>query len=183
MCQPVGHPAFALAHPPDMETMLQPHLTTLRAMYGACCRAQKLFPNFIVALKADGGDFKAKEADLVDVSPEHACQATFWLPPLSDSRTTSSPASARHVSFCRGEGLPLMPPGLMYPVGVQSLQEIDTYLRDHGRTPFLGGDRPNAVDCMLAPRLYHVQVAMKELKVWCERNVTLAACVKLMCFD
>ncbi len=30
---------------------------------------------------------------------------------------------------------------------------------------YLGGDRPNAVDCMIAPRLYHIQVAMKELKV------------------
>ncbi|CAK0781401.1 hypothetical protein CVIRNUC_005364 [Coccomyxa viridis] len=75
--------------------------------------AQKLFPNFIAALKADGGDFQGKEADLVD-----------------------------------------------------SLQEIDTYLRDHGRSPFLGGERPNAVDCMIAPRLYHIEVAMKELKGW-----------------
>lgn len=46
---------------------------------------------------------------------------------------------------------------------VQSLQEIDSYLKNH--TAFLGGDRPNAVDCMIAPRLYHIQVAMKELKV------------------
>lgn len=46
---------------------------------------------------------------------------------------------------------------------MQSLQEIDDYLHNH--TPFLGGDRPNAVDCLIAPRLYHVQVAMKELKV------------------
>lgn len=30
-------------------------------------RAQKLFPNFIAALKADGDDFKAKEGDLVNV--------------------------------------------------------------------------------------------------------------------
>jgi hypothetical protein len=32
------------------------------------CRAQKLFPNFIAALKADGGSFKEKERDLVNVS-------------------------------------------------------------------------------------------------------------------
>ncbi len=46
---------------------------------------------------------------------------------------------------------------------VQSLQEIDSFLKEH--SAFLGGDRPNAVDCMIAPRLYHIQVAMKELKV------------------
>ena len=48
-------------------------------------------------------------------------------------------------------------------VAVQSLKEIDDYLHNH--QAFLGGDRPNAVDCMIAPRLYHIQVAMKGLKV------------------
>ena len=64
--------------------MLRPSLNMLRAVHGACCRAKKLFPNFIAALKADGGDFKGKEADLVDVGPDHVCQATFWLPPPSN---------------------------------------------------------------------------------------------------
>ena len=50
---------------------------------------------------------------------------------------------------------------------VQSLQEIDSYLKNH--SAFLGGDRPHAVDCMIAPRLYHIQVAMKELKVHLNR--------------
>ena len=70
-----------------------------------------------------------------------------------------------------------MPPKSSYPVGVQSLQEIDTWLRDHSRTPYLGGDRPNAVDCMIAPRLYHIEVAMKELKVGCDWNATLMPCM------
>ncbi len=45
----------------------------------------------------------------------------------------------------------------------QSLKEIDEYMQDH--KAYLGGDRPNAVDCTIAPRLYHIQVAMKEFKV------------------
>ena len=46
---------------------------------------------------------------------------------------------------------------------MQSLKEIDEYIQNH--SAYLGGDRPNAVDCAIAPRLYHIQVAMKELKV------------------
>lgn len=48
-------------------------------------------------------------------------------------------------------------------VAAQSLKEIDEYIQNH--TAYLGGDRPNAVDCAIAPRLYHIQVAMKEFKV------------------
>ena len=70
-----------------------------------------------------------------------------------------------------------MPPESIYPGGPQSLQEIDTYLRDHGRSPFLGGERPNAVDCMVAPRLYHIEVAMKELKVWWDWSAVFMPCV------
>ncbi|CAL5221318.1 g3490 [Coccomyxa viridis] len=73
--------------------------------------AQKLFPSFVAALKADGAEFKEKEEALVG-----------------------------------------------------SLTEIDEYMQNH--KAYLGGDRPNAVDCMIAPRLYHIQVAMKELKGW-----------------
>lgn len=46
----------------------------------------------------------------------------------------------------------------------QSLEEIDNHLRDAG-TPYLGGERPNARDLELAPKVYHVTVAMKEYKV------------------
>ena len=46
---------------------------------------------------------------------------------------------------------------------MQSLKEIDEYIQN--QSAYLGGDRPNAVDCAIAPRLYHIQVAMKELKV------------------
>jgi hypothetical protein len=31
--------------------------------------------------------------------------------------------------------------------------------------PYLGGESPNAVDVALAPRLYHVEVAMREFQV------------------
>ena len=74
LCQPAIHPASALAHSFDTVRMVPPPTLHAQEMRCACCRAQKLFPNFIAALKADGGDFKGKEADLVDVSPDHACQ-------------------------------------------------------------------------------------------------------------
>ena len=47
---------------------------------------------------------------------------------------------------------------------MQSLEEIDSHLREAG-TPYLGGERPNARDLELAPKVYHVTVAMKEYKV------------------
>ena len=45
-------------------------------------RAQKLFPSFVAALKADGAEFKEKEEALVDVSvhPPRADPAKPYLP-------------------------------------------------------------------------------------------------------
>ena len=87
LCHPANYLASALAHSSDtVRTVPTPPPTHHpQGMRCACCRAQKLFPNFIAALKADGGDFKGKEADLVDVSPDHACQLRVWMPPSSSS--------------------------------------------------------------------------------------------------
>lgn len=46
----------------------------------------------------------------------------------------------------------------------QNLEEINRYLESN-KTPYLGGENPNAVDIALAPRLYHIEVAMKEFQV------------------
>ncbi|CAL8468489.1 g8029 [Coccomyxa elongata] len=48
---------------------------------------------------------------------------------------------------------------------VQELEAINNHLRDN-KTPYLGGERPNQADLGLAPKLYHVEVAMREFKGW-----------------
>ncbi|XP_072998073.1 probable glutathione S-transferase DHAR1, cytosolic [Typha latifolia] len=47
---------------------------------------------------------------------------------------------------------------------VEELRALDEHLKDHG--PFINGDNISAVDLSLAPKLYHLKVALGHFKGW-----------------
>lgn len=62
----------------------------------------------------------------------------------------------------------------------QELEAINNHLRDN-KTPYLGGERPNQADLGLAPKLYHVEVAMREFKVCTHLSVSWLPLLMLDC--
>lgn len=47
---------------------------------------------------------------------------------------------------------------------VTEMANLEAFLLEKG--PFVGGASPSAADMILAPRLYHAKVALKEFKVF-----------------
>ncbi|CAA7042651.1 unnamed protein product [Microthlaspi erraticum] len=48
---------------------------------------------------------------------------------------------------------------------VNELEAFDSYLKTHSG-PFVGGEKPTAVDLSLAPKLYHLEIVLAHYKNW-----------------
>ncbi|KAH9767887.1 glutathione S-transferase DHAR2 [Citrus sinensis] len=48
---------------------------------------------------------------------------------------------------------------------LEELKALDEHLKTHGG-PFIAGEKVTAVDLSLAPKLYHLQVALEHFKQW-----------------
>jgi hypothetical protein len=78
------------------------------------------------------------------------------MPQSPGSRAGSFVASSQSSQSRAGSHKPLDP--LPHPP-----QLVDKYLAAHG--PFFGGAKLNALDASMAPKMYHLQVALKHFKV------------------
>jgi len=117
-------------------------------------RGTSLFPSFVAALKATPGT--DEESKKIGVLVQVCCAMNSFHDVLFIACNMTSQVA---LSWC------------MYTVAdltvcLQQLEEVNKYLRDNN-VPYLGGESPNQADLGLAPKLYHVETAMKHYKVCC----------------
>ncbi|AAF79442.1 F18O14.31 [Arabidopsis thaliana] len=60
---------------------------------------------------------------------------------------------------------PLKTPAEFASVGSNIFEALENHLKSHDG-PFIAGERVSAVDLSLAPKLYHLQVALGHFKSW-----------------
>ena len=123
------------------------------------CRGEKLFPSFVAALKAKRGT--DEESKKIGVLVQVWSAASV---PLTNLQSYGASGNQGHACSHTSN---------IYHLDWQELEAINNYLRDN-KTPYLGGERPNQADLGLAPKLYHVEVAMREFKVHTPFSLALA---------